>query len=274
MRRTLPLIIALSLAVLSLGCEPDIVHRKNVICMIDYSGTIKTETLNIYAKTIADNVFGNLAVSDKWMLIPVDEGSKIKPVHLLEDDLSKAGLTKNISSVTHRSEAIKEKLDEYKRPKRDSVFNTVVQQKDARKEYTNYTDILGALEQVSPNLEHSSTPSSFMQFWDSVTGASETQSENAIVIFSDMIHESSDLNFQHMNLDEKTIDKIIADLKAKNKIPDLTGTKIFVCGRTGKNNKMIDGIQNFWKKYFAEAHADLKVYDYDSSNAIANYMQT
>ena len=256
------------------GCQPNIVQRKNVICLIDYSGTIKPETLNIYAKTITDDVFGNLLQSDKMVLIPIDEGSKIKAVQLLYYDLNQQGFDKNVSSVSQRNQEIKQRLDDYKKENKDSTYNTVIEQKEKRKEFTNLTDILGAMEQVSSNMEHLETHSTLEQFWHSISGSSEMKSENVILIFSDMIHESSDLNFVHTKLDEKTIDKIITDLKSKNRIPDLTGTKVFVCGRTGKNNAMVDSIHAFWKKYFEESHADLKAYDFDSSKVISDYLRT
>lgn len=268
--RVLPLFIV---AVVAIGCQPNIVERKNVIAMIDYSGTIKPETLNIYATTIADNVFGNLSQSDKMILIPIDEASKIEASQLLYHDLNQQGFDKDIRTVTERENVIKERLDKYKRENRDAVFNTVIEQKERRKQYTKLTDILSAIEQAALKTEHFEPPSSFDQFLDSVSGTSEMKSENVILIFSDMIHESSDLNFLSLAFDEKLVNKTIADLKAQNRIPNLKGTKVFVCGRTGKTNAMIDGIHSFWKRYFAEAHADLKAYDYDSGKVISEYLK-
>jgi hypothetical protein len=240
--------------------------------MIDYSGTIKSETLNIYAKTISDDVFSNLSESDKWMLFPIDEGSKISADHLLEDDMSQKEFDKGISSVTHRQQAIKKKVSDFQKENRDIVFNTVIDQKDIRKKYTNMTDILGAIDQISASLIPKETPSFYTQTWDAMAGNSERETENVIIIFSDMIHDAGDLNFQSMGWDENLTNKLITDLKAKKKIPDLKDAKIFICGRTAKDNKTIDGIKNFWTKFFIEAHADLKVYDYDSGSAIRDYM--
>lgn len=261
------------LAFVSVSCQPKIVQRRNVVAMIDYSGTIKPETLNIYATTISDNVFMKLSEADRWMLFPIDEGSKIKADHLLEDDMSQKGFEKGVTSVTHRDEEIRKKVTEFETQSRDTVFNTVVNQKDVRKQYTNMTDILGALDQISSSLIYDEPVSGPTQFWDAVAGNAEIKTENIIIIFSDMIQESNDLNFQRVALDESSVNKLIEDLKAKKKIPELKDAKVFICGRTGKDNKMIDGVKNFWTKFFIEAHADLKIYDYDSGNAIRDYMQ-
>ena len=250
------------------------VKRKNVICLIDYSGTIRPETLDIYARTLSNDVFMSLASADKMVLIPIDEGSRIKAVQLLYYDLSKQEFDKNIKSVTRHQDEIDRRLNEFKKQNQESIYKTVIQEKEKRKEFTNLTDILAALEQVSPNMEHLEQPSTPTHILHGLSGESEMTSENVIIIFSDMIHESNDLNFLRITLDEKTINKIISDLKASNRIPNLTGSKVFVCGSTAKTNAMIDSIQNFWKKYFEEAHADLKIYNYDSSKAISDYLRT
>src|SRR5436190_3417250 len=175
-----------------------------------------------------------LSESDRWMLFPIDEGSKIRADHLLEDDMSQKGFDKGITSVTHRDEEIRKKVNEFETQNRDIVFNTVINQKDVRKQYTSMTDILGALDQISSSLIYDEPVSGFTQFWDAVAGNSEKETENIIIIFSDMIHESNELNFQRLAWDDNSTNKLIDDLKAKKKIPELKDAKVFVCGRTGR----------------------------------------
>lgn len=267
--------VSLTLGVLLLsGCSPEIRNRRNVVCLIDYSGTIKPETLDVYARAVVDDVMMNLGEYDKMVLMPIDEGSKIQAVQLISHDLSKEPFRKPEDNPLKAEDLKNERLKEKKMGFRDADLSTVRQQKELRKQFTGLTDILGAIDQAASLKDANVTPSFGTGLSDWVNGVPEFVSENVIVIASDMIHESSDLNFQRLTMDENTINKIIGDLKSKNKIPDLSGTKIFICGRTGKDNKMVEGIQNFWKKYFAEAHAELKVYDYDSSKMISDFMQS
>ncbi len=263
-------VLAFSLA--AIGCFPQVEKRKNVICLIDYSGTIKPETLDIYAKTVVDRVIMNLGQFDKMVLIPIDEGSKMQAVQLISHDLSREKFTDPNDNMLQAQSLMDERLKKFKSDLREKDLSTVVQQKDARKQFTSFTDILGSLEQAALLRDKNEAPTYSKQFSDWNDGTIEFETENSIMILSDMIHESPDLNFARTTPDEKLMDKTIADLKAKGRIPDLTGTKIFVCGRTGKNNATIDAIHSFWKKYFEEAHAQLVIYDYDSGKYIGDYV--
>jgi hypothetical protein len=270
MKKKTIFLIVIFVCLLTNGCDK--IKRKNVICLVDYSGTIKPETLEIYANTFASDIFMNLGVSDKLVLIPIDEGSKIKAVQLLYYDLSKESFDKNVTTVTHRQDEINKHLNEFKMQKKDLVYNTLISEKEKRKEFTNLTDILSAMEQVPLNMEHTEKTSMLTELWGWLSGETETETENVIIVFSDMVQESGELNFLKTNLDDKNINKLITDLKSKNRIPNFADSKIFICGRTGKNNSMIDNIHSFWKKYFEESKADLRIYDYDSSKAIADYL--
>jgi len=266
------LVILLALETGCPGYLARVEKRKNVICLIDYSGTIKPETLDIYAKTVVDNVFMNFGPYDKLTLMPIDEGSKIQAVQLISHDMSTEKFTDDKDNILQAPALEKERLDKYKREQREQDLDTVKREKENRKQFTNFSDILGSLEQAASLLDKNEPVPYSKQFSDWNDNTPEFVSENIIVILSDMIHESSELNFLRTVPDQKMIAKTIADLKANNRLPDFTGSKAFVCGRTGKNNAMIDGIHNFWVSYFKETHAQLVVYDYDCSKGVAHYI--
>lgn len=228
--------------------------------------------MDIYAKTVVDNVFMNFGPYDKLTLMPIDEGSKIQAVQLISHDMSTEKFTNEKDNMLQAEAMTKERLEKYKREQREKDLDTVKREKDNRKQFTNFSDILGSLEQAASLMDKNESVPYSKQFSDWNDNTPEFVSENIIVILSDMIHESSELNFFRTTPDEKMISKTMADLRANNRLPEFAGTKIFVCGRTGKNNAVIDGIHRFWASYFKETHGDLKVYDYDCSKAVASYI--
>ena len=83
-----------------------------------------------------------------------------------------------------------------------------------------------------------------------------------LVVFSDMIEQSSRYDFARENLTEKRIQEIIQTLKKQKQLPNLQGVKVWVAGATaavkgGLNPKKIYQIQDFWLAYFAACGADL-----------------
>jgi len=83
-----------------------------------------------------------------------------------------------------------------------------------------------------------------------------------LVVFSDMIEQSSRYDFTRENLTGKRIQEIIQTLKRQKQLPNLQGVKVWVAGATaaakgGLNPKKIYQIQDFWLAYFAACGADL-----------------
>ncbi|MEW6419499.1 MAG: hypothetical protein AB1480_15525 [Nitrospirota bacterium] len=86
-----------------------------------------------------------------------------------------------------------------------------------------------------------------------------------LVIFSDMIEDSKEYNFEKENLTDKRIEDIIKKEKLRNRIPDLQGVKIYVVAAGTKESNKFFAIQNFWLRYFKECGADLSKERYGSA---------
>jgi len=110
---------------------------------------------------------------------------------------------------------------------------------------------------------------SSMQTVDRVFGSFK-KNKKILVIFSDMIEDSKDYNFDDVTLTTEAIDGIIAKEKAKGRMPDLTGTTVYVVGATCSNADKYMNIQNFWMKYFKECGADLSKENYGTTLALFN----
>ena len=125
------LIIVFSISSI-VGCSNPIEERKNIICLIDYSGSISEETLNNYATIISKDVFENLGPHDKFCVMPIDEGAKTQPVYLAYYDFKSEKFYKDSDGVTHKGDSLKKRLSIFLSKKSDSIFNEIKKQKGIR----------------------------------------------------------------------------------------------------------------------------------------------
>jgi|YNPNPStandDraft_1061719.scaffolds.fasta_scaffold40250_2 hypothetical protein len=84
----------------------------------------------------------------------------------------------------------------------------------------------------------------------------------ALVVFSDMIEQSRNYDFQKLRLTEERTQQIIETERRDGRLPNLSGVKVWVSGATaakkgGVSPKKIYQIQNFWLHYFQACGADL-----------------
>lgn len=91
-----------------------------------------------------------------------------------------------------------------------------------------------------------------------------------LVLFSDMVEESSYYDFRKENLTASRIQEIIEAEKTENRLPRLDGAHIYVIGAAaGFYSRMsperVRKIQNFWLEYFKACGANLPVETYGSS---------
>lgn len=261
------------LLILLYGCTGQVKERKNIICLIDYSGTITKETLKTYANIISRDIFLNLGQSDKFLLMPIDEGAKTEDVLLAYYDLKNNKFDQQSDGVTHRQDSVKRRLSLFLSTKSDTIYNQIFRQKEIRNQFTDYTDIINAVEQLQSKLEKNETKSGLANMWDGIAGNTTFHSENILVICSDMIHESKEFNFNKSpTITKAEADEILKHLKNANRIPDLSGMIVFVNGRTGRNNNQIDNLKYFWESYFKEAKATLSGYDFDTHHLIVDHL--
>jgi hypothetical protein len=83
---------------------------------------------------------------------------------------------------------------------------------------------------------------------------------NILVIFSDMIEDSDNYNFEKEMLLPERIEAILSKEKKQGRMPDLTGVKVYIVGARSHNTNQFFSIQNFWLAYFKDCGADVKNY--------------
>ncbi len=255
-------LLFLVLLVCENGCDNEKLERLNIICLIDYSGTLSNDVVQNYAKIISHDIYGNLKYRDKITIIPIDEGAKTNATKIFTDDLTtQKEFSKQSDGLTHKQDSIKSRVLKYIEPKMDSLYDTIMIQKELRRKFTNETDIISAIQQASLLLEKNSDINKY-------------NSINVLIFFSDMLNESDEFNLRTLNAKNDTqLDDILVKQASENHIPDLKNCIVFVNGRTGASNKVVDNTQYFWTQYFKKSNAGLKAYDYDCSAAITQFIQ-
>jgi hypothetical protein len=256
------------------GCDTGTYHRLNCICLIDYSGSLSPETLHQYVTTISSDILGRMREKDRLVVLPIDEGAKTKAVKLVVDDFAEQKFSYATDGYAHARDSVNLRLRQYARSEGPSVAVKLFREKELRQQFTYYTDIFAALEQASALMERNEPET----FWDGVsrfiTGKKKVAPTNVIILFSDMMQESSETSFAGPEgCTPEQARELIQRLRMMNRIPDLRGCRVFVNGRTGTTNLMVDNIKGFWSEYFKEAGVELGAYDYDASPEIAAYLE-
>ncbi|MFI5251135.1 MAG: hypothetical protein ACHQQQ_01780 [Bacteroidota bacterium] len=266
-------VLLIGFSILNIGCQTKIDRRLNCICLIDYSGSLSDETLQRYIHIISSDVLSNLNIKDRLIVLPIDEGAKTEAVKLVYEDFSEKKYSKTSDGFTHASDSTMKRFHDYLEQLKPQLMIQLDSQKVVRSKFTYFTDIMAALEQSEGLLETNEEDNFTTIFNRFITGRNKLVSENVIILFSDMIHESSEYNFNKPNgCDSKEASSIINNLVQNKRMPNLKGSKIFVDGRTGHSNRMVENIRSFWSKYFKESHADLIAYDFDIGNQIVSFL--
>ncbi len=255
------------------GCDTGTRQRLNCICLIDYSGSLSEQTLHRYVDIISSEVLRRLDESDRLTVIPIDEGAKTKAVKLVYDDLSERRFTYHTDGYAHAEDSLTKRLRIYADTMGPAIASELLRQKDLRLKYTYFSDIFSALEQAGGLVEREEPET----FWEGVkrfvAGRKRVVPTNVIILFSDMIQESSDCSFAGPDgCTSEQAREILDRLNAYHHIPDLRDCLVFVNGRTGKTNAQVESIQNFWAEYFKEAGARLEAYDYDAGPQITTFL--
>lgn len=86
-----------------------------------------------------------------------------------------------------------------------------------------------------------------------------------LVLLSDMLECSTDLNFevQPLNLTPPVIEAAIQRLRDKNRIPRLDSVSVWVAGATAQNSDDFLAVKAFWERYIRETGAILEHYSHD-----------
>lgn len=267
------LVIWICAALLS-ACGTGTQRKLNIVGLIDFSGSLSEQTVIRYIDIISRELVANLDEKDQLVVLPIDEAAKREPVRIVFEDMSKNKFSLPTDGVAHACERRVKRIREYAAGAAPRIEVEIKRQKEARKKFTYYSDILSAVEQAAVLLRKEERQESFgdalVRF---LSGKRRLISDRMLVVLSDMIQESPDYNFAKLaGPASSEASRILIELRERGRIPDLKGTKIFVHGRTGNSNLQIENIERFWRKYFAATQGELVAYGFDSGHEISSYL--
>lgn len=270
------LLLILCIAPLLEGCTSLVEKKRKVlIVLIDYSASNTELVLESYISIITETIFPNMRQYDCLVVVPIDEGSKMRPVKIVYEDLVEKQFSRRTDGFAHAGDSLKKRFITYVKETAPKISETLKTQKQVRKEYTEYTDILGAIHQTTNLIEFNAEGGTIRDMEDFVLGKIRLKSENVIILLSDMIQDSREYNFnkKHGVSPEQTT-AFLDGLKKVNSIPDLSGCKVFAIGATGRNSSQIDNIHSFWTEYFKQTNAELASYGYNVDGKLRKYLMT
>lgn len=221
-------------AITLISCKEE--KSKNIIALIDTSGTVDSNTIEWYKNTTENSVIKKMGMKDQLMVLPIDFGSQTASQELFRVDFAKnkyknefAGLqTAEVEAQSHH----------------DSVTQEIIKfrfsfekSKSNREIYNKGTDIVGSLKEAS-------------KYYDPTA-------ENIIVIFSDMM-QYTDKSKMNMETQLNTQSEAEAFLD-KIDLIKLKGFKIVILtGMQGNANPIkYNAIKSFWEMYIRNSGGEL-----------------
>lgn len=279
--KTLPLILLTSTILLCTSCDTG--KRANYILLIDNSKSISTPLLNHYLDLAENTVVTNLGRYDRLTVQFIDECAMTKAERVFSVDLDKMNFTKFGDGLNHQEDSIRARVHRFLVDSiKPLIISEIVRKREQRKDCGNYTDIVNTLYGATSLITHEKNFNTSMdKVQNSAKGIDNYEYENIFIILSDMVQENRDqaLDFTQMGkMSAKQVYQKIEDIRSMNKIPDLSGCKVFIYGATSSEkagpfaNKQIENVRLFWETYFKDSNAELEAYSYDCKKEITDFI--
>jgi hypothetical protein len=272
MKRSILPVITVSLLLLS-SCEYK-TQSKNIVCLIDFSRSVSEQTFNFYNKSISEQVFLNLGNYDELSIYPVDKASSYQNSLIFNESLiGKENEFADPDDGVFVLDTIDFKKKLYLNSKKielEKSLRMVYTVRHKKGGFGEETDLLGALDNLDGLSKR--TPSSNSGLKEYIKDGITFEYRNILIIFSDMINQTSEFDFATWKtVESEAVIECLDKLIAQQRIPkDLTGWEIFIIGATvhDDNKNEFNNIRDFWYKYFTRRGANIIDYQYDNTKSI------
>jgi hypothetical protein len=133
--------------------------------------------------------------------------------------------------------------------------DTSATQSSARRKRNEFLD--GAMRMLSAK-----TVSKATVIMDSLNASDEVlkrdrRKEKWVLLLSDMLEESKDINFLRTELRPAKIDAVIDQRKKAGLMPNLSGVRVFVAGAAAPTTAKFNEVKQFWLKFIASSGAQM-----------------
>ncbi len=246
-----------TLAILPLtGCREQ-APGTTVVALVDMSGSIPKETTDFYSSTLTTFVWERLTSRDRLIVLPVDSEAESQSEPLFSVDLARTQFSDPKDGFAHKQERERTRMRDFILNKTPLIKESLSSAAVRRTSNRGGTDIVGALHAAA-------------------TAFPRTSDRRVLLILSDMIQESRELNVKQLSrTGERGAEQLVMQLATKRRIPSLRGVSVLVvgAGETGAgadNAGFFRSVRTFWKAFFLEAGATLddRHYGYRTQDAI------
>lgn len=244
---TLHLLAALTLTMVFTACgssDQPVITGHNHVVLVDISGSALAG-LETHAPDLEAKLLRTLSPHDRLVVLAIDNASETWAKPLFELDMAaREFVNPNLPTTMRQQVAVQQRaafLDSVARAFQPALLAAVAARSGSNKQ----TDIFGAFTMARKEVR--------------------TQQHNHLIVLSDMLHESSTLNFDKLLHARKDL---LQELTRAPKV-ELPFEQVLVF--TGDNSAMRDGyykaLETFWKEWFVQNNAPLRAY---SSGGIRN----
>jgi hypothetical protein len=81
--------------------------------------------------------------------------------------------------------------------------------------------------------------------------------EPVLVLLSDMLQDADGYDFEKLAMSEEFTKRVIADVKGRAEIPDLSGASVYVAGASARSTRQACAVEQFWLAYAKAGNARL-----------------
>jgi hypothetical protein len=204
-----------------------------ILVFVDMSGSTNVARRTVY-KNAFEKIYQNLQQGDRIIVGTITDRSYIDFKPVVDVEIPKQSIWVNRISFEQNLSGTKDKI-------RKQVDNLM-----SRKKGTPRTEILNSLN-IADTIFHNE------------------KRKKVLVIFSDMIQDSKEYNFDRTKVTDAYTADIIKYRKKNKLIPNLNGVKVYVAGASADEARKFRSIERFWNNYFKVSGADYSTHRYGHS---------
>jgi hypothetical protein len=208
----------------------------SVVVFVDFSASIQGSARAGYRRELETSVLPSLAGGDRIMIAPIHDKTLTGFRPLAEATLPVLpqfnGFVDNTIKHAQQVKETERRIAEVRQQLKGDVAQTFAKPLASR-----YTDIFSSLAMAEKYFHGDPR-------------------RKVLILMSDMIEDNPPYKFDTMRWRAGDGERLLAELAAKQLIPDLAGVCIYVSGASAGSATMAGHIGRFWEGYFSRANAD------------------
>jgi len=216
----------------------------SLVALVDLSGSLPSSTVEFYADALAQDAWGHMSAQDQLTVLPIDGGAEQRSEVLFAADLAAQDFTRPDDGVARAEERQQARRQEYLNLEATRLRSALLTAASVRTTLRGGTDILGALHAAAARFPN------------------DTTGRRVLVIFSDMIQESPELDIHSLARSGEAGAKVLVEqVSAAGRVPPLAGIQVLIVGAgetgtpQGDDAAYFRAVRSFWKQLFDRAGA-------------------